>query len=545
MDKVIWERCPECREWCSAEKKGLMGRIGRLFTKEEDDLSESFAKWADYIGQKGLGRLAGKAFNYYANIWRIPGEAIDGDKYKFYCKCGYTWGTDDESTDQSEGYKLYKECMMLYDSYVSVGTKTKPEIEKYVNQITTLINQMDAFPYMFDFESMLYDLYASVQYFYLHNSDKAIEGINHSLDICPDDTNAIALRGVFRTVFQKPIEKYKKIQDIIKFKESKKESFFLSNLEFETELNNAAERYADVFLQIPKTERKFLVIDDELRYLPDSFLVLSRSMLDSLESVGLDFPNGYASEKALYICHPYKTNMYLDAENYKDELFYDQLNELIEVLQCLGAKQIEFTDIKTNETTIKKETDINAEIEGGKKGIGRGNINGTYNNVNEYYEIKKQELFHSRHFPLKPYEYPFVYEGSVWFKHISEWQSMSRIRLRGEEKYTIRLSSSKDNLIKENEQLKLKADFEYLLAKGNLEGAKTLNFERQEKSNHEWVINVEYYPLEEYHKNSNIVIQEDNILPNTIVSAKKRNIVTWIMGGIILILIIALLFVLL
>ena len=122
---------------------------------------------------------------------------------------------------------------------------------------------------------------------------------------------------------------------------------------------------------------------------------------------------------------------------------------------------------------------------------------------------------------------------------------MSRIRLRGEEKYTIHLSSSKDKLIKENEQLKLKADFEYLLAKGDLEGACTLNFERQEKSNHEWVINVEYYPLEEYHKNSNIVIQEDNILPNTIVSAKKRNIVTWIMGGIILILIIALLFVLL
>jgi hypothetical protein len=103
-------------------------------------------------------------------------------------------------------------------------------------------------------------------------------------------------------------------------------------------------------------------------------MVLSRSMLDSLESVGLEFPNGYASEKALYICHPYKTNMYLDAENYKDELFYDQLNELIEVLQCLGAKQIEFTDLKTNETTIKKETDINAQIEGGKKGIGRGKI---------------------------------------------------------------------------------------------------------------------------------------------------------------------------
>ena len=129
----------------------------------------------------------------------------------------------------------------------------------------------------------------------------------------------------------------------------------MSKSEFETELNNAAERYADVFLQIPKTERKFLVIDDELRYLPDSFMVLSRSMLDSLESVGLEFPNGYASEKALYICHPYKTNMYLDAENYKDELFYDQLNELIEVLQCLGAKQIEFTDLKTNETTIKRK----------------------------------------------------------------------------------------------------------------------------------------------------------------------------------------------
>ena len=72
MDKVIWKRCPECGEWCSAEKKGPMGRIGRLFTKNEDILSDDFAKGFGLFGQKGLGRVVGKAINYSANIFSIP-----------------------------------------------------------------------------------------------------------------------------------------------------------------------------------------------------------------------------------------------------------------------------------------------------------------------------------------------------------------------------------------------------------------------------------------------------------------------------------------
>ena len=540
------QRCPNCGNWCYAEKKGFWGRVARLFTKNEDSISEGVAEIGEIIGQKGFFRVAGKALNAYCNIFRIPGEAIDGDKYRFYCKeCSEQWGTDDDSSDQSAARKLALEATEAITSYNSIASMSKSEQKDYVNNISNLILQISDYPggILKDYLSSLYDLQAAINYFHFHNSEKAIEYENKSIEIWPDDPNSYALRGEYTTEIQKPLDGYKKIQDIIKFVDADRESPYLSKLEFKTELNNASERYANKFLQIPKFERKYLVIDDELRYLPDSFLVLERSMLSALEAEGLCFPNGYASEKSLYICHPYKTNVYLDAENYKDELFYDQLDELLEILQCLGAKSVDFTDMKTQETTKKEDKVINSAFGGNYKGVG-GNINGEYDKSSEYYEKKKLEKFQHLEFPLIPDNTPHVYEGSVWFEHLTTWQTMARMRLRGVEQREVGVSSFTESLIKENEQIKLVADFNTLLAKGNIEGGRKLNFETQEKTSREWKLKVEFYPLSSYNGKVNLaslVVKNGEKTSHY----SKRNLTVWVMTGIILALVaIILLFVL-
>lgn len=539
-------RCEKCRRWVYAEKKGIIGRFIRTF-KRDDDTSDDLGELAEVIRMKPVGKILGKYFEYCEKAIDSPFEAIAGDKYRFHCSCGYEWGTDDDSKDQTSGYQLCLQINELYKQYKSLNLFSKNEIDSYINRISTLLTVIQDYPYLADYNSSLYDLSASVYYFWLHDSNRALISINKSIELCPNDSNSIALRGVFRNEMQEPVDRYKKLQDIIRYKEAEEESPFFSKSEFQIELNNAAKKYADFFLQIPKERRKYLVIDDELRLLPNSFLVLTPELLSILDEAGLEFPNGYASEKALYICHPYKTNKYLDADNYKDELFYDQLEELKELLQCLGAKTIDMVDLKTHETTIHDESGIKIKA-GGTKDVISTNAEGESTKDSNYYEKKKKELFQHLEYPLVANVEPHVWSNSAWYSHLSQWQSKARSRLRpnGVTKDVFYLSTIEEILIKENEQLKLKADFDAMIAKGNLEGARSLSFERQESRSHEWEIKVEFYPMSAYSRAS--VVSTDT-KPNTIVThskgiqsevipqtGKKWNPV-WLMGIVIIFLI--------
>ena len=494
MGKVMWFRCPDCGRWLVAEKKNFWGRIERHFGMD-DGISDSLGELGDYIGIKPVLKVISKPIDWYTKIFYCPFEAVAGDDYKFCCSCGKEFGTNDESIDQSEGHELCIQIEALLKQYSSIDSMSKRDLEQYSNRIKTLLERVQDYPYLKDFNSSLYDLFGSVNYFGLHDSQKALDAIEKSIELWPYDPNSQALRGVFRTDIQKPIERYTKLQDIIQYKEAEVDSNFLSKNEFKTELQEAANKFADDFLLIPKERRKYLVIDDEFRYLPNSFLVLTPNEIASLEGKGLTFPNGYPNERVLYICHPYKTNEYLDAENYKDELFFDQVGELIEILQCLGAKRIDFTDLKTAETTEKNTSDYNARIGGGVNDV-KGNIEGQYSEENLNYKKSRDEFFRHHEFSLK--KEPYIPSWTIWYDHMSEWQRKARMRLNGENSFKIRVSSSKESLIKENELIQLKADFEKLLLKGNIEGGRTLSVERKNSNIHEWELDVEFYPLTDY-----------------------------------------------
>ena len=495
MGKIMWIRCPECGRWIAAEKKNWFGRIERTLGMK-DDISEGLGEIGDYIGMKPMFKVIGKPLDWYNKILNSPFEALAGNNYKFVCSCGFEKGTDDESIDRSEEHELCIQINDIMKQYQSIISMSDIDIiEQYTNKIKTLIERLQDYPYLKDYNSSLYDLYASVNFFGLHDSQKALIAINKSIELWPDDPNSQALRGVFRTDIQNPIERYTKLQDIIQYKEAENESLFISKNEFKTELQEAASKFADDFLQIPKERRKFLVIDDEFRFLPNSFLVLTSNEIASLDSKGLKFPNGYANEKVLYICHPYKTNEYLDAENYKDELFYDQVGELIEILQCLGAKQIDFTDLKTAETTDKKDSNYNAKIGGGTDGL-NVNIEGSYSKEYDNYQKSKDAFFRHHEFSIN--KEPYIPSETVWYDHMSNWQRVARMRFNGENRFKIQVSSLKESLIKENEMIQLKADFEKLLVKGNIEGGRSLSLEHRNINIHEWELNVDFYPLSEY-----------------------------------------------
>ncbi|MDO4189694.1 MAG: hypothetical protein Q4D29_11980, partial [Lachnospiraceae bacterium] len=316
--KIIWARCPKCGCWCCAEKKNTWGRVIRVFGKKEDRISEVAASYGERIGMKACARLVGKIVDKHRAIWQAPFEAIDGDKYKFYCsKCENSWGTDDPSVDQTDAHEICKEAERLYSMYEEVSQKNSEGKLFYIKQIESVLQRLLKYECTFDYQSDLYDVLACTYYFGLQDQKNAYENIEKSLQLCPDDKSAVALRGVFRLKSQVPYERYQKLQDIIQYKEAPLNFKLFSKQKFQLELQEAANDFGNLFLEIPKEKRKYLVIDKEFRFLPDSFLVLTPDLLSLLDEKGLSFPNGYANSQVLYICHPYNPSEYLEAENYK------------------------------------------------------------------------------------------------------------------------------------------------------------------------------------------------------------------------------------
>ena len=93
---------------------------------------------------------------------------------------------------------------------------------------------------------------------------------------------------------------------------------------------------------------------------------------------------------------------------------------------------------------------------------------------------------------------PFVPEGLVWYEHMEEWQRLARMRLRGQNKYSICISTRQTNIVNENEANLVNADFNALIAKGDLQVSKSTELKVSEENSHEWKLVVEFYPLSEY-----------------------------------------------
>ena len=122
--------------------------------------------------------------------------------------------------------RLLQEALMDYDGTVVNHLCVKSSFEGNLRLLCRSVALSFGLSPSFSVAS-LYDLFGSVNYFGLHDSQKALDAIEKSIELWPYDPNSQALRGVFRTDIQKPIERYTKLQDIIQYKEAEVDSNFL------------------------------------------------------------------------------------------------------------------------------------------------------------------------------------------------------------------------------------------------------------------------------------------------------------------------------
>ena len=538
------QRCPECDQWCEVEKQGVLDKASRGF----DSAAVGGASMGASIGRSLFGKT-GEKYGAILGGGAVGGsglgflnaasESLFGADYHFVCpNCGHEWETDNPDDDQTEDYNAWlaeqeRNSLVaeLRDKYPSLIYATRQEKQDYVKELRHELGDESNTDAQ---KATLYDTIAAA-YQLIGERNSALQAVNASLALFEDD-NTRVLKGIIMGQGRNAQDTYAAMQEVIHYKSQERaESPFLSTPQIEEEFSMLQSSFSQNFLSLPLQQRKHLVICDELIYLPQSFRVLPIAEIPT----DVKFPAGHPVSNTLYVCHPYRTDYYIPYESYEIEILRDEIEEFRRIMDHLGAKHIDYSDIFENGE--QSSTQQKRDIHGGGNYAGQYSVHGSYESEDSSEITRKlrNALEGSEDFLLAGK--PTLPPDTVWYSHRKEWQNKCESRLASRlvhSEFTISTSSSE--MTTESERKKIEADLKILLAsvEGGTEGSKSYMLKKEKERT--WKVNVEFYPLSDYDKNKEVAIAPliDNVLPTSEITppSKKINVV-WIMAAIIAILI--------
>lgn len=201
-----------------------------------------------------------------------------------------------------------------------------------------------------------------------------------------------------------------------------------------------SQRYNENFTKLPYNERKLIMPVTELpEELPSSFTALDINNMPEIV-----FPLGHPQVNELYIAHPLKAGYYFPIESYQLDLLDEQARELGELLQALGATEMQAKVLNAQ----VQDTSSTKNLKGKLQGNYQGN-NSSIQGHAEYSSQNMTELEHRFNIEQKyaPTNAPYIPDELTWYKHFASWQQLVKQRLRGG------LLQHKETLSTKNNQL--------------------------------------------------------------------------------------------
>lgn len=492
MAKTIINKCPNCGTWCEAEAKGLVGRLFRGWGNTMEQTSEMGGK---LLG--GIGEFTGAAVGTYMGAANGLIEAIAGDKFQFVCpECGAKWSTDDEKDDQTPLFNLEKEVIDLVDKFGEACINGNDGLNKYERQVQAKLNDSRNSELT---KIYLYDMLAAIQH-EKGETAKAVSSVNGALAISKDSPLSLSIKGYVLGSGRNASDAVAALSSLINYKEFSTDgnSVLYTNEQYHDRFVEIQNQYAAGFLTIPVEQRRFLYlvdgnIDDKLKSLPENVKLLPVSSLPTeLEILGMPQDN------TLYICHPYKGNMYIPASDYQLELIRDELHEFCHIMECLGAKYISLRDSHSNsaEKMGSRSNSTKASVGYEDKSLNSNVSTATNKSISA---MVSQELSEIKEFRCTPDRKPYLPNDKVWYGHRQEWQRKVVSRLEGrliKDVYTIATSHTES--ISSSKKLAVEAEVKALGAElgGGYEGESS--FSIQQSESYAQQVEVEFYPLGEY-----------------------------------------------
>ena len=495
----IIQRCPSCGQWCQAEYNGMINGFLHRMAKGWFDGVEDAAEVGAYIGEKLafgnekvskvtglLGEFGGGAVGGYTGVVRGVNNAISGDKFQFVCdKCNSKWSTDNEKDDEARYY--YHERSVIELKHLFASTEDfSGYIQKLEKSLQSEYNQNTSI-------AIIYDCMAAA-YLVLKQHDKALQCINRSLELFDGDKNSHALKGLILVAGSNVNDAYNTMLELEPSLSDGFENDFFKTESFHNSFTIVWEKFTNEFLSLPTDHRKFIYLTSYTSYIPSGILVLSIHSLPK----GIEFKGGLSMEDTLYIMHPYKPNCYIPAKSFETELFRDEVDEFVHIMDCLGAKHIKYVDERSSKESSDNQHSYN--LSGGKyKGVGASVGYGQGSTLKEDKTLSNK-LVKDTYFDLNTSIKPYIPQNLVWFPQRDKWRDNCKSRLEGRfRKADFSITTSASEIISSSEKQNIEAEIKALnAAKGN---AKFDSSDLQLSSNefnHSWTCTVEFYPMSEY-----------------------------------------------
>lgn len=208
----------------------------------------------------------------------------------------------------------------------------------------------------------------------------------------------------------------------------------------------------------------------------------------------ISFPMGHPQANTLYYAHPLRP-VYLPFENAQLTLFYEKVQEMCRLFQCLGATKITARCLKGNKISSNVMASSAVSAEGGYKIIsGSGGVKNQTNASTD--SETRDEMFMTQTF--SPYKAPYCPKDLVWTKKDPELLSLIKQRMEGGLlDFTKRVSSYETSNMSQNLITDVKAAFQNLMGNVSANYSASLDTTFSSTQETEWEISVEFKPLDE------------------------------------------------
>lgn len=494
MKKMI-QRCPNCGQWMETTRSGIWGRAISGWAEGAAACGEVGKKVGDKVGLKNIGEFIGDYVGGYGGVLTGIDNALSGEKYQFQCvSCGAKWSTNNEEDDQTSEYELWlseKEVVHQLKE-VWVNAEDQKGYEAIVASASDLADKL----IFSEFKSTAYDLLALGSYMSGMPVSETIKAVDNSLKLIDDpELHAIKALAVSKELDSMETDIYQVIREMNIFMESNNEPSYFKKSLYEEKFTELENRLVHEFEHIQPKDRKFITFVDNVNYCPENIIPIPfRSIPENLI-----FPDGDPQKGVLYIENPIKPNIYYRSDRYEIDVFRDQLEDLLLLLNSLGAKSIFFSDSRKDSKykDNARKTDINA---GGSYEEYSGGVNVDASKQSASYKQLCNEYFREQHldvgiFPREP-------ENCSWYPYMKDWQNLAyqRLQIRTALKDYRKISAKSWTEIQSDKQVEVNAEFNALIARANTNVGLSTKDCFNASNEICWEYQVEFYPYSAYRK---------------------------------------------
>ncbi|MCM1142447.1 MAG: hypothetical protein NC453_28080 [Muribaculum sp.] len=209
----------------------------------------------------------------------------------------------------------------------------------------------------------------------------------------------------------------------------------------------------------------------------------------------ISFPFGHPQPNTLYYAHPLKP-YYIPVEEANLTLFYERIQELSRLLQCLGATSVTLRCLKGKSVTEGNKNSRQIGVEGSYMAYSAEGSYGATNDTQSF-QSRENEMSEEKHF--NPTVAPYCPDDLVWAAMDSDLHLLVDQRLNGGLLHFSKKVSTKETMNVSSSRLTdVKAAFGCMVAKVSANYNSENDSTFCESNETLWEISAEFKPMEEF-----------------------------------------------